>query len=118
MGKGREWKGKEASLFFKNPFSENFLKDWDLWKKFKKDEFNFSYKTVLSEQAAINELVNLSKGDEAAAKKIIHQSIANGWKGFFELKIESYGNSKGYRKPGSEVESTLSAFEKIDRMRD
>src|SRR4051794_18443764 len=59
--KGKEGNGKEGNrkgkegdeLFFKNPFSENFLKDWELWKKFKKDELNFSYKTVLSEQAAI-----------------------------------------------------------------
>src|SRR4051812_5975783 len=118
-GKECNRKGKEdGELFFKNPFSENFLNDWDLWKKFKKDELNFSYKTVLSEQAAINELVHLSKGEESAAKKIIHQSIANGWKGFFELRTENNGNSRGFRKPGGEAESTLSAFEKIDRMRD
>lgn len=118
---GKEWnrKGKEGEgIFFKNPFSENFLKEWDLWKKFKKDELNFSYKTALSEQAAMNELVGLSKGDEAAAKKIIHQSIANGWKGFFELKTESYGNSKGFREPSGADVSVQSAFTKIDSMPD
>jgi len=116
---GKECNGKERSaLFFKNPFSDNFLKDWDLWKKFKKDEFSFSYKTVLSEQAAVNELVNLSKGDEAAAKRIIDLSIANGWKGFFELKTEKNGNSKNFGQPGSESESIQSAFAKIDSMPD
>ena len=48
-GKESNRKGKEGEeFFFKNPFSENFLNDWDLCKKFKKDELNFSYKTVLS----------------------------------------------------------------------
>jgi hypothetical protein len=120
-GNGKEWnrKGKDSEhIFFKNPFSENFLNDLDLWKKFKKEEFNFSYKTVLSEQAAMNELVNLSKGDEATAKKIIHQLIAKGWKGFFELKTDSYANSEGCGKRGGENESIQAAFAKIDSMPD
>lgn len=120
-GKGKEWNGKEGNedlLLFKNPFSDNFLKDWDLWKNFKKDQFDFRYKTALSEQAAVNELVNLSKGDEVAAKKILMLSIANGWKGFFELKTERNGHSKGFRPPGGESESIQSAFAKIDSMPD
>lgn len=115
----KECNGKEGtSLLFKNPFSDDFLKEWDLWKKFKKEEFNFFYKTVLSEQAAVNELVNLSKGEEAAAKRIILLSIANRWKRFFELKTEKNGNSKRFGQPGSESESIQSAFAKIDSMLD
>jgi hypothetical protein len=118
-GKGMEWKGKEEAAFvFINPFSEVFLKDWDLWKKFKADEFNFFYKTAISEQAAINELVQLSNGDEAVAQKIIRASIANGWKGFFQLKTENHGRSEGPRKPGGQNNSIQSAFSKIDSMPD
>src|SRR4051794_28167387 len=118
-GKGKEWKGKEEPAFvFKNPFSEFFLKDWDLWKKFKADEFNFFYRTAISEQAAINELVQLSNGEEAVAQKIIRASIANGWKGFFQLKPENHGSSEGPRKPGGENNSIQSAFSKIDSMPD
>ena len=118
-GKGKEWKGKEEAAFvFQNPFSEFFSKDWDLWKKFKADEFNFFYKTAISEQAAINELVQLSNGEEAVAQKIIRASIANGWKGFFQLKTENHGSSENRRKPGGEGESIQSAFSKIDSMPD
>ena len=116
---GKELNGKEENiLFFTNPFSDNFLKDWDLWKKFKKEEFKFFYKTVLSEQAAVNELVNVSKGDETVAKRIIHLSIANGWKRFFELKTENNGNSKSFPQSGSHSKSIQSAFAKIDSMPD
>jgi len=62
-------------------------KTWLKWKDYKKKEFRFSYKSEVSEQAAKNELINLSGGDEKTAIKIIEQSIANGWKGFFKLKI-------------------------------
>jgi hypothetical protein len=60
----------------------------------------------------------LSKGDEVAAKKILMLSIANGWKGFFELKTERNGYSKGFRPPGGESGSIRSAFAKIDSMPD
>ena len=36
--------------------------------------------------AAIKKIVELSKGNEAQAIQIVEQSLANGWKGFFELK--------------------------------
>lgn len=64
---------------------------WIRWKNFKKAEFNFSYKSEISEQSAKNELINLSGGDEETAIKIIEQSIANGWKGFFKLKNNNNG---------------------------
>ena len=118
-GKEKEWKGKEEAAFvFQNPFSQFFSKDWDLWKKFKADEFNFFFKTAISEQAAINELVQLSNGEEAVAQKIIRSSIANGWKGFFQLKTDNHGSSEGPRKPGGENNSIQSAFSKIDSMPD
>jgi len=69
------------------PFdSENFNSQWLLWKDYKKKEFKFAYKTDQSEQAALTELNNLATGNEQKAIAIIHQSMANGWKGFFQLK--------------------------------
>ena len=59
---------------------------WNRWKKYKKDEFNFRYKSEVSENAAKAELLNLCGGDTLLAEKIIEQSIANGWKGLFNLK--------------------------------
>jgi hypothetical protein len=77
------------------PFdSENFIKYWTLWKDYKKKQFKFTYATPQSEQASINDLVKLSDGNEQTALKIIEQSLAKGWKGFFELKNEQNGNNK------------------------
>lgn len=67
---------------------------WNLWKEFKKAEFNFSYKSEISEQAAKNELINLSGNNAEIAIKIIEQSIAKGWKGFFKLNNNGNGTDK------------------------
>lgn len=60
--------------------------EWLKWKEFKKAEFNFKYKSKISEDAAKKELIKLCGNDEDEAIKIIQQSIANGWKGLFKLK--------------------------------
>jgi hypothetical protein len=72
------------------PFeSEDFIKYWTFWKDYKHKQFNFKFKTALSEQSALNDLVNLSDGFEQTAIKIIGQSMAKGWKGLFKLKNET-----------------------------
>lgn len=99
--KEKEIKGKEIkenkikeSKEVVFPFlGENFLDKWNLWVDYKKEQFNFTYKSSISKQAALNELVKLSNGVEAVAIQIILQSINNGWKGFFQLKNEQNGNS-------------------------
>ncbi len=78
-------KNKTKNIIY--PFdSENFKLNWQKWKDFKKVEFNFNYKSKLSEQGALKKLSELSNLDEETAIKIIHQSITEGWKGLFELK--------------------------------
>lgn len=73
---------------------QKFSENWDLWKKFKREQFRFSYKKI-SEQAALKELAELSAGDEDVAIAIIHQSISKGWQGLFELKLQTKnGNRK------------------------
>lgn len=92
-GKGSS-KGKEAAeppdfekkLELIHPFSEKFLDQWYTWKAYKKKEFKFLFKSIESEQEAINELINLSDKDESIAIQIIKKSMASGWKGFFKLK--------------------------------
>jgi hypothetical protein len=76
------------------PFENDFLVLWNNWKEYKKTEHNFKYKSVQSEQAAINELVTLAGGNEENAVAIIQQSLAKGWKGFFQLKNENNGTGK------------------------
>ena len=74
------------------PFdSDEFLACWDLWKEYKKDEYRFGYKSVISEQAALNKLTRLSDGKEDQAMKIVMQSIESGWRGLFALKKEYFG---------------------------
>lgn len=94
-GKGREEerKGKDAhgradfkAIELKIPFSEKFLETWLHWKNYKKKEHGFLFKSLESEQASINELIGLSGGREDEATQIIHQSMAKGWKGLFNLK--------------------------------
>lgn len=84
----------------RNPFSENFMPHWELWRAFKKEQFKFTYKPI-GEQMAIDGLFEMAGGNEAMAFAIIKQSIKQGWKGFFDLKTESNGkvNQGNTQKP-------------------
>lgn len=63
-----------------------FVLIWDKWKKFKKDQFKFSYKSEESEKLAKQDLLNLSGGNPELALAIVNQSMKSGYKGLFELK--------------------------------
>ena len=76
----------DGTIHVELPWEEvQFAEAWNLWKKFKKEQFQFEYKQI-GEQGALKDLVDLSGGDMEKAIEIIHQSIKKGWKGFFELK--------------------------------
>ena len=80
---------KEKVIF---PFtSKKFTEHWNRWTEYKKVEHRFNYKGNTSIQAALMDLNTKSKQNENVACKIIMQSIANGWKGFFELKNNNNG---------------------------
>lgn len=81
---------------------------WDRWKKYKREEFNFKYKSKVSEDAAKKELMKLSGGDLDLALKIIEQSISKGWKGFF--KLDNNGSNK--KDNGATSEQILGAVNK------
>ena len=89
-----------------------FVTSWDHWKTYKKTEFKFQYRSLQSEQAALSELASLSKGNEQTAIAIIMQSMAKGWKGFFELK----NGQNGSKQTTGGAVNTGSAFAKIDSM--
>jgi hypothetical protein len=91
-------------------------KAWIRWKKFKEAEFNFKYKSDISEEAAKTELINLSENNEEIAIKIIEQSIAKGWKGFFKLKINGNErtNSKGGATP-EQLRELIARTESVDK---
>lgn len=96
-------------------FSELELK-WNEWKKYKFEQFNFKYKSEVSEKAAFSQLMTLSRDNDAVAMKIIEQSIANGWKGFFKLtsenRISTLANEvreDNFKKEVSEFKDTYSS---------
>lgn len=74
-----------------NPFSDNFLTTWNIWKLYKEETFKFKYRGVISEQMALKHLVDLSDGLEEKAVKIVEQSIRRQWQGFFPLKETTHG---------------------------
>lgn len=85
---------KNAEFVLNNPFSQSFLDTaWQEWKDFKKEQFYFSYKPK-GEQAAIDDLFEISGGVEEVAVRIIKQSKAKGWRGLFELKTSINGTLK------------------------
>lgn len=77
--------GKKFEGTVINPFSEDFEKHWVMWKTYKEQDHRFTYKSNMSEQAGLNELVDLSDGDEQEAIRIINRSMAQGWKGLFRI---------------------------------
>jgi hypothetical protein len=118
--KGKEIKEKKVNkgkeIIF--PFtSEQFIKYWGLWVEFKKEQFNFTYKSNISIQATLNDLVKLSNGKEDIAIKIIEQSITKGWQGLFNLKNESNATTNNYSKLAPKItdEQLHEAFIKRNR---
>jgi hypothetical protein len=74
----------------KNPFSENFIPNWERWKDYKKEQFRFAYKPM-GEQSALDKLYRLSGGNEGIAREIIEEGISNGWMGLYALKNNNNG---------------------------
>jgi hypothetical protein len=77
---------------------KDFSNKWSEWIQYKKSQFSEKYKTLQSEQKAIDRLIDISGGDTLNAAKIIDVSIANLWKGLFELDKNNYGKSNSTTK--------------------
>lgn len=102
---------KKSDKKLKYPFqTETFRYQWNLWKEYKNKEFNFKFKTLQSEQAALSELNNKAQQDETTAIAILHQSMANGWKGIFQLKNrdnENKSSNTNYKTVSSDYISRI-----------
>ena len=64
----------------------DFEKLWNEWIEYKLVEHKDKYKSKKTEQKAFQHLIELSRGDLETAKQIVNLSIANKWKGLFEVK--------------------------------
>jgi len=97
----KERKVKEIKLkeSIELPFNTiDFFNKWNEWKEYKKQQHKFTFKTGSTEKTSLNQLVQLSKNNVDIAIDIINQSIASGWKGFFEIK-----NKQNATKPNNET---------------
>jgi hypothetical protein len=80
------------------PFeSSEFLLCWNKWKSYRKAEHGFNYKSDISEQTALTGLAAKSQNKEHRAIQIIEYSIAQGYKGLFDLK--SYNPAPATKTP-------------------
>jgi hypothetical protein len=89
------------------PFSEPFAEMWEIWKDYKWASHKFKYKSVFSEQAALEQLVTLSEGDEEKAIKIIKQSMRREWQGLFPLHETTTGNGKSKKSNSEDGQPSL-----------
>ena len=62
------------------------------------------------------ELSNLSQGKESTAIAIMNQSMAKGWKGFFELKNNNQNGNWNNNNKQSDSELKSSVNDAVDRM--
>lgn len=84
--------------------STEFKTQWQHWKTYKAHEFGFTYQSSQSEQAALTQLAGKAENNMATAIAILHQSMANGWKGFFPLQQKHKTNEQVFTEAlGSEV---------------
>jgi len=91
------------------PFVDPMYEDaFSTWVEYKEKEFKDKYKTERTLQAAYKKLVELSGYNPCTAMQIVEQSMANRWKGLFELKTN-----------GTNQRTTMAntAKESRDRMR-
>ena len=103
-------KGKEIVLLNELPFgSDEFIKVWDSWIKFRKE-----MKKPLKAASIKEQLKFLSNHSEETAIAIITQSIMNGYQGLFPLKA----NSKQSQQPISKLEQNLASYHEANKMID
>jgi len=90
--------------------SSEFQNLWEQWIDYKKEEHKDRYKSTKTEQIAINNLLKLCNGDLKIAEEIVNNSIANKYKGLFEIKY--YGQKAA---PKDKMQQYVEKFDEIKR---
>jgi hypothetical protein len=109
-------KVKEAKINFLWD-GDDVVKMWDEWKEYKSQHFKFKYKTIQSEQAAFDSLVELSESNFLIAKEIVKQSMANGWKGFFSVKTNVVPNIQQKRSSLYENQDFINYSKRMEELK-
>jgi hypothetical protein len=95
------------------------LNIWLEWLNYKWDQFNQEYKTIKSNQTALNSLCKLSKGKTEIAGKIVDQSISNLYKGLFEFKgysTQKINYDDNFRKADGSIDHEAKRNAFVDRV--
>lgn len=82
------------------------------WIEYKKEQHNFTYKSEKSFQMWLKDLYDKSGGNIDTMKAIVEQSIANGYKGIFELKKQNYGHTQISTERISELSDAMLEYER------
>lgn len=85
-----------------------FKNIWEQWIQYKKDEHKDTYKSSKTEQIAINNLIKLCSGNLQVAEQIVNNSIANKYKGLFEIKGQKAA-------PKDKMQQYVEKFDEIKR---
>lgn len=95
-----EGKNKDAKATDFSKFNNSYIElIWKDWKEYKQEQHKERYKSIKTEQTAIDKLGELSNYRVETAKKIVEQSISNLWKGLFELKQQNNFNNGTTTQP-------------------
>jgi hypothetical protein len=79
------------------------------WIDYKREQHRETYKTEIGFTAFTKKLLDLSGGNLETAKAIIEQSIANNWKGIFELKKSNQNGNNGANNGNVSIERIVAA---------
>ena len=91
--------------------NDEFIQIWNQFKIYKNKEFNFKYKSIQSEQAALSKLPSEMDNVDHAIQSI-KTAMANGWKGIFPDKQNNNGrknntNTDKYASLKAEISRNL-----------
>jgi len=95
----------ESDLTLLRNMGEDFITQWERWENYRFKEHNKKYKSLVSKQAAIDQLVRMSGYNEIKAIEIMKTTIANGWANFWysttenQLNTHQNGSKNGVPKP-------------------
>lgn len=93
------------------PFvAPEFREAWQMWIEYRK-EINNNYKSEKSEKIGYEQMVKKSGNNPEAAKQMVEQSIANGYKGMFAVKDNNNGKRNSY--PTNRVNPPRTAEERV-----
>lgn len=91
----------------------SIIQTWLDWITYKKEQFKDEYKSSQSHQIAIDKLSKLSGNSSSNAKTIIENSIANLYRGLFELKQNQNNNGNQNNNNTAPVNAKLTLSERM-----